>query len=63
MYYVVFKDENSKCRWTGYKSKAEFDNKYQRGLGEIVAEGVTLEKAMDLCGAPETMITDEDKGE
>jgi hypothetical protein len=60
MYIVVFRNLTDECKgvitWSTFKSKEDFDNRYDaemRGLYEVVEQGVTQERAQELCSSPE----------
>ena len=61
MYNVVFKNisgstSDGVITWSTYKSKAHFDQWYDdkmKGWYQVVEEGVSQEKAVELCSLPE----------
>jgi len=56
VYIVVFRDLREEHRgvvsWVSFQSKTDFDERYNeemRGFQQVVEEGITQERAIELC--------------
>jgi hypothetical protein len=53
MYNVVFRHNSGLVTWTSFLNKEAFEKQYTREkFGEIVDQGVTDARAIELCSAP-----------
>ncbi len=56
MYNVVFRNVSGAVTWTTFESEEKFISWYDernKGLYEIVDQGVSRERAIELCSTPE----------
>lgn len=50
MYFVVFQDKVTKVRrYVAFSDQGQFEEDYSPDQGDIIAQGITKEKAIELC--------------
>ena len=49
MYYVVFQKNDRKRYFAAFSDKQQFEEDYSAEHGDVIAQGITKEKASILC--------------
>lgn len=53
MYFVVFQNPETKTRWfVAFTDKEQFEEDYDPTHGDVIAPGVSQEKAKEICKEP-----------